>query len=272
MIKNRIWLTTEQKTEAVRRYVAGETPRAIGESFGVCANNVANAVRKAGVAIRDRSAGRREYRHREDAFDAVTDESAYWIGFLFADGSVVHYSTGSPMLTVTVQAGDRRHLEKLRAFIGAEHPLYERISHGCWIEDHFVTATAPQTMLSLRSPRLCSALEDHGMRRKSLQRRATPALAESQHFWRGVVDGDGYVSISDNKPRLGLCGGRELMEQFLAFVDASDTTNLQHRQKIWVAQLNCAPAVRGIRKMYENAPIALDRKMEIATDILRRWQ
>jgi len=45
-------LSNEQRIEAVERYLAGETPKQIGDSYGVSGPNISYLVRKAGVARR----------------------------------------------------------------------------------------------------------------------------------------------------------------------------------------------------------------------------
>jgi hypothetical protein len=49
-----------------------------------------------------------------EAFDIITDDAAYWIGFLFADGSVVRERKGAPMVQVRLSEVDRGQLVKLR--------------------------------------------------------------------------------------------------------------------------------------------------------------
>jgi hypothetical protein len=42
-----------------------------------------------------------------EAFDVVTDDAAYWIGFLFSDGSVFHKKNGGRTIQLRLSEIDR---------------------------------------------------------------------------------------------------------------------------------------------------------------------
>ena len=48
------------------------------------------------------------------AFDVVTNDAAYWIGFLFADGSVIQQQKGAPVLQLRLSEIDRGQVENFR--------------------------------------------------------------------------------------------------------------------------------------------------------------
>jgi len=268
--KIRIWLNAEQKVEIVRRYKAGEAPPTIAAAFGVCANNVRSALRKTeGIQIRDRSQSRRRYQHRENAFDKLTPESEYWIGFLFADGSIQHQTIGSPILDLTLAVRDRDHVVKFRAFIGSNHPVREKIVPTRQINGHPVAASV-QAQFSLRSAALATALVKHGMCNKSLERVAPSTLVSSRDFWRGLVDGDGYVSRSAVNPSIGLCGGRILIEQFAEFARANairEKILVSPNRNIFTVNFGGQTARRLIHLLYNNANVALARKRSLVEAI-----
>lgn len=259
--KRRIWLTDEQRTTAVTRYKSGDSPDAIADSFGVCANNIRNALRRAGVEMRDRSQARTKLKLRTDAFNVITPESAYWIGFLFADGSLSPRSVGAPVLAVGISEKDEAHLHKLRAFLGSEHKITRYQQR--------VSKTVPRgntfwaVRLSIRSAHLGADLRRHGMCNKSLERVAPLHLAVSRDFWRGLVDGDGHVGCSNKKPRLGLCGGVILMHEFLDFLQGNGIgrdTNVRRGGQIHRVDLNCSTAIAAMKLLYDDACVALSRK------------
>lgn len=270
--KRRIWLTVEQQLSVVSRYTAGETPDKIADSLGICANNVRNTLRKHGIVARDRSEACTRLPHWKEAFDKITPESAYWLGFLFADGCVTQHPVGSAALYVGLADRDRGHLEKLRAYLKSTHviiskdtkPLRGKIHRSC--------------NYALRSAYLCDALMRHGMKNKSLSRVAPDYLAGSRDFWRGMIDGDGFASTSeDKKARLGLYGGEVLMQQFLDYLRhmgiAKNTEVHRHTSsgiddsdfkpgKIFRMELVSGPAADAIYLLYKDPCVVLDRKYE----------
>lgn len=119
------------------------------------------------------SCGSRKYDVNELFFDTVdTEEKAYWLGFIFADG----YQDGSEMI-VNLQLGDREHLEKLKRALDSTRPIVDRRSKN-------------RTTLHVASVRLCAALNALGcVRAKSLVLRWPLALSPLlvRHFIRGQI-------------------------------------------------------------------------------------
>jgi hypothetical protein len=272
--KKRIWLTAEQRLDVATRYAAGETPDAIGDSLGVCANNIRSTLRKQGVKERTRAEARRRFTHREDAFDTLTPASKYWIGFLLADGSIERTGTGSAMLDTSLQLRDKAHLEKMKLFLQAGHKISERKVNTLRIDGHLVAGPFFQARLSIRSQRLTDALEGHGMCNKSINRVAPPYLIDDIDFWRGLVDGDGHVGENASGPSLGLCGGEILMQQFIDFArnhDIGTNTTVRPHGNIFTASYTRHAAIRLARLLYTDAIVALDRKFADANALMSTY-
>ena len=276
-IKKRVRLTIEQQLNITARYTAGETPDAIADSLGICANNVRGALLKHGVVARSRSEARTRFPHWKEAFDNITPEAAYWIGFLFADGSVSQSGAGSASLHVGLAARDRGHLEKLRTFLKSEHTICDKlvVLRG---------KTHPQVHYALRSTPVTDALRRHGMCNKSLDRVAPEHLINSRDFWRGMVDGDGFVNVDeDKKPKIGLYGGETIVTQFLEYLrrmGIARTTEVHRHSssgvddavirpgKIFKVELVCEPALAAAYLLYKDPCVALDRKFEPLKEIV----
>lgn len=271
--KKRITLSPEQRKIIADRYVAGETPDDLAVSFGVCAGNIRTSLLRQGVALRDRSAARTTLTHWKEAFDVLTDTAKYWIGFLFADGSLYNTGVGTTILDVGIAERDLKHLIKLRTYLKAEHTIKKtnRSSTIKSLGDRLVTGSLVR--FSIRSREISIALAKHGMKAKSLDRVATSELADSRDFWRGLLDGDGWICISNEKPRIGVCGGKELIEQFMAFLKryslGLDTT-IRKQGTIYRVDFNSGSAIAIIKLLYSNVSVdtVLNRKAIIAKHIM----
>lgn len=271
MIKRqRIWLTDEQRASATERYLAGEPVRTIAASLDVCMNNIYEAIRHCGGAVQNRVAAATRLAHRADAFNApLTPEAEYWIGFLWADGWINwRKKSQSSVLCLAVAIKDRNHLVKLKTFLGSEHKINEYLRRNVKFGKRKVK---PRRMAQLAVPsrQLTDALDKYGMCTKSLSRTAPAVLLDSRDFWRGLVDGDGYISHRSDRtkqPRIGLCGGKILMQQFLDFIRRK---GLEHAisvcrgkgKRLCRADMTCSTATRTIDLLYRSASVALDRKM-----------
>lgn len=170
----------------------------------------------------------RTYQVNEDAFDplkATSMEYAYWLGFLLADGCVY-----GKYLSVTLAAKDKEVLEKLRDFLGSTHPIRTRKEGSVRLEIH--------------SEKLTAALKSwHIVERKSLVATVPDSLKNSPDFWRGMIDGDGYVATKQRERTqrgkthtviehvISLVGTREICSAFEVFVkNNAITTRAQVRE------------------------------------------
>jgi hypothetical protein len=76
--------------------------------------------------------------------------------------------------------------------------------------------------------------------------------------------------------RLGICGGRALLKQFLTFLRKHGiglNTNVRAQGKIYRFDLTCGTALKAIRLLYEHvAPeVVLERKLLHAKRVMERW-
>jgi hypothetical protein len=77
------------------------------------------AALRAGVTF-----GRKIYTLNESCFDVLTENAAYWIGFLMADGNIHKGRQGSPVVRLTISDKDYGHLIKFRQFLGSTHKIF----------------------------------------------------------------------------------------------------------------------------------------------------
>ncbi len=82
-------LSNQQKQEMVNRYLAGESTIALGIAYGLTPAAVGANVQRRGGKMRSLSDSHRKLALNEAAFSEITEASAYWIGFLMADGASI---------------------------------------------------------------------------------------------------------------------------------------------------------------------------------------
>lgn len=202
------------------------------------------------------------------AFDVVTPESAYWLGFLFADGTVGKEEGKSPHVGMGLSVEDREHVEKFRDFLKSDHAIsvvMKKTGFG----------GGPTAYFRVRSKQLAAAVIARGMCHIKADRTPTPDVADSRDFWRGMVDGDGSVGRRHKQkdyPLISLGGQFVVVKGFIDFLRQSGVrTKVQPavHDSIFCAEL-AGPglAVKAIRLLYKNASVALDRKLLQAQEIL----
>lgn len=118
----------------------------------------------------------------EDLFDGQLDvERAYWLGFIYADGSVAYKPYWA--VTVTLAAKDEGHVLALCHLLGGR---VARTKSGA-------------VRLLAHSKALCRSLATHGVvPRKSYEPVAPPTLTGDLHraFLRGLFDGNACLHIT----------------------------------------------------------------------------
>lgn len=207
-IRSDQWNPEEVLTrEIIYRYEGGMSARRLGFWYSVSDVTITSLLKRYGVFIRNRSNAKRTNQIKEDVFDVITEESAYWIGFLLADGNVYHPNKRSKQLNLGLADRDWEHLEKFKHFIGSNKKLYYN-KNGVFI--------------SIYSNRIVEKLAEYGIvPNKSRIAKVPESLKDNRHFWRGVIDGDGWVSKKqDGSIISGLCGTLDVVSDFKRFVDS----------------------------------------------------
>lgn len=207
------------------------------------------------------------------SFKVVTPELEYWMGFALGDFSIDKSSNRSPRLSVGLNAKDYAHILKFKNFIGSPNKISIYTSFDGRLKKPSVGCSFRVT-----NEELVGIFESAGVA-VSLNRKAAPYLIKSRHWARGLVDADGSLNIKTQKyglvPRLGLCGSKELMNQFYTFVlnlGVKTKVKVLKFGKIYTFQLTGTAAYNVIKYLYREGDVALNRKMYIARAILNQFR
>lgn len=236
-------LNFDQEKEVCKLYTDGMSGYNISKLYSISVACVYDTLRKHSVYIRDKSTAGRRLPPDESVFDIITPESAYWIGFLMADGNIKKDKQGSNVVCVGVAVKDSEHIYKFKKFLKSGHKVQVRKTDG------FVS-------LEVKSDKLPNRLGEFGViENKSLIAEVKGGLEFNSDFWRGVTDGDGCLVWDGKQIRVQLCGSMWLMNQFSSFIDTIvfNKTNVRRRKKgkEWFdTTINGSNAVMVIEKLY----------------------
>lgn len=254
-------LTKTQHQNMIERYQSGEICSDLAREFGVDRSSVYELLKRKGVQMHDRSyVFRKASGHLIDktAFESITDDSAYWIGFLLADGAIVNTT-----VALCLQDRDSFHLEKFRQFVGGTQSIIK-------------VESTKSRRYAFQSQKIVDDLRLWGVTpRKSATSAVHSNLAMNRHFWRGVVDGDGMLGVYKNHAkttaRLELCGSQSVISSFCYFAaqGVEIILNPGMQRNISRVQVGGRPAASLVNALYENASTALDRK---ALSAYKVWQ
>lgn len=172
--------------EARRLYESGLSQDEVAEQLGVAQGQVGKYLKHLGVETRSRNA--RKYEIDEAFFDVVDPVSAYWAGFIAADGCIVP-TDGSrqPQVSIGIHPKDVGLLEAFSRACGLTMPIHTRPN----------MSGREYVYLRVSSGRWCESLERHysitPRKAKTLVPPTHIAPAEAWAFARGYFDGDGHA-------------------------------------------------------------------------------
>jgi len=194
----------------------------------------------------------------EHFFDVFTEESAYILGFIFADGSISwNPLKGYYSLTITAAEKDKEHLEIIGRSMSSTKPL-------------LYSEKTKSYRLIVNSKKLCKKLISLGVvpRKTKIVRFPSISFRFLKHFLRGVIDGDGtvrylnrkvspYFEISISSGSLYFCQGLVNAVRDAIGIKA----NIREAGlNTYIMQYSCYRGRKLAEFIYGNANIFLERK------------
>lgn len=260
---NRLRLPSD---EIIAIYDSGVNCRDISLKYGCTPLEISRVLRRNGRSGRPPEISHRTTSINDNCFDEITEESAYWIGFLMADGS----NLDNKGVSLGLSEIDLPHLEKFKRFLGSTR----KISHMTFKNKLGNTQSAVN--ISVSSRRISSKLKTYGVvPRKTGREIVSDSLKNNRHFWRGMIDGDGNIGLNNSKVMvlLQFCGSEMIVQQFCDFVKSlfPNSNMSPHKFKhanCYRCSTSYKRAINIIKILYSDCSIYLDRKKELADKIL----
>lgn len=143
-----------------------------------------------------------KYKYNKDYFSKIdTSDKAYWLGFLYADGSINRYYKNEKLKSMTLELGlaykDKEHLEKFRKCLDSNIPIFEKTNK-------LNNKDYKSVRIQLNNTKICYDLCDLGCTPSKTYNLKFPTYnivpkEFMRDFIRGFFDGDGCISISEMK-------------------------------------------------------------------------
>ncbi|MDS7057089.1 hypothetical protein NXG04_07305 [Klebsiella pneumoniae] len=257
-------LTKEQELEIVERYNNGDSIRKIAEDYPVGRTSIGYVLQRHNVKMKGKGNSygytNKKYTINQDYFSEIdTEEKAYWLGFISADGHV-----SDDGIIIALQIRDNKHLQKFLDAIGSNSNI------------RYITKEHKIARIEIYSKKIVSDLRCLGFYKDKSKTQTYPSIPEEfhKHFIRGLFDGDGCISIRErNNPRykgevdysISFCGTLETMKTVQDIICKNCNVNINkvHSSnkylKIiqWSGKQNAKKILDWI---YEDSNIELDRK------------
>lgn len=237
-----------------KKFLSGTSLEKIGKEHKICAYRLGKALKEDGVVIAQNN---QRHKYNIDFFKTIdSEEKAYWLGFLYADG----YVGKSSKMELCLKYSDMDHLRKFRDVISPTLPIQPRVIRlkkreykACRIS--FTNNIIKQQLGDLG----CYNCKSHSLKfsRKIVDLKLMP------HFIRGYFDGDGCIfksgwTISGNKEFL------TKLQEFIVALNIGHTAVKIYKDKRGAVHSlqkgTPRAALKFLDYIYNNCTIYLKRK------------
>jgi len=205
-------LTSDQRLEIVKLYQSGTPVKDIIHQLNLHVNTIYRQLRRANIH------GAQQHPKPFDAaiFDPAQESGAYWIGFFTADGHI----DKSGQFRLKLSLNDIEHLQAFVKFIGIDRKIDTGVSPA---RPGFCAETS-YCRIWFSNHALKDAFFSLGIARLKTDRNPVRMLAENRHFWRGVIDADGWLGdTGPTAPRITLTSTETICNGLLTFAESHFT-------------------------------------------------
>ena len=260
-------LTHKEKSELFTKYETGKfTAVDLAKEYPVSSTAINGLLRRHGYKAKSQSELQRKYNIDETFFDVIdTEEKAYFLGFLYADG---YNNTDRNSVNLSLKEDDKEILEILNNLLQPNKPLqYVEIKD---------TNSSNQYRLVIANKHISQKLVELGCDKAKTHNLTFPTEEQVpscliRHFIRGYFDGDGSVS-KGKKSKVDIIGTTAFLEplQDILFNELSlnkTLLNQRHKERDnTIRSLQIGGILQCIKFrdwLYEGSTIYLERKKQV---------
>jgi len=176
------------ETDVVSQYNKLKNIHKVAKYFNVSISPITRILKSNGFDLTNR-----RYNVNHNYFDIIdTEEKAYWLGFLYADGYIRERKSGSS-LEMKLSIKDKHHLELFRESMGSNHKIVDGFNR---VKYKGGVSSSHMSSLAMYSSRLVESIKSQGFHSRKTFTIEQPNINDEliHHFIRGFFDGDGYMN------------------------------------------------------------------------------
>lgn len=210
----------EHVPELIRRYEGGESARKICMDMPFKEDVAIKVLRDFGVHIKTRKEVQlsRGSRLNVDAFaDPEDPDCAYYFGWLLTDGYISKTKYGY-RVAIELANSDRKVLEGLCAYLNLPQDRVVDRKRVVKFRGRDAGVETHVSCISFSYGPISDRLMEYGLiERKSLKEDPSEVFQHNRHFWRGVFEGDGYISKLGTDNKLQMCGSKMMCHKWAEY-------------------------------------------------------
>jgi hypothetical protein len=275
--KSDLRIKLEKNTDVIKNLYLDKKWSAskVGEYLGVNQRSIREYVKELGIGRSYKEAmavfSRNSCNYTNiDFFENIdTEEKAYWLGFIYADGNVDKNKT---LLTIGLKDVDENHLLKFSKIFGKRLEKRELKKY------KNIKSNRVVVYCRIGNKYLCETLTGKGVEPRKTYKDSIEILNHIpdyllRHFIRGLFDGDGCVHINKHKncdtfcSRVTYLSNKSLIDKIKSiFREELDLNNVRVYNKKYYSSIQYG-SDKDIRRlynyMYDDANVYLERKRDI---------
>lgn len=170
--------------------------KSIAQKYGHNEKTILSWLHKHQIAVTPKGLGARKYYLDENFFSEIdSEEKAYWLGFIYADGCIFHGSSqNSYRLQINQKVEALGHLKRFLHSIKSNYPIRTK--------NIKVKGKECRTLaLHIDNTKMAIDLIKHGVVVRKTYKDIFPIVKDNlfSHFIRGYFDGDGCISCKKSR-------------------------------------------------------------------------
>ena len=234
------------------------------KKYHICLSHFTKYLRKNGIYVRNLQ---NECKFNEHIFDIIdTEEKAYWLGFIFADGYISSCKENKKpnyQFEISLKADDVSHLKKFNTFMQHIYNNVKISTVKCG------NVECKRCRWSVRNKHLWETLNSYGCtpnKSLTLQFPKEEFFVDKKlivDFIRGYWDGDGcitYLNKEHTQMSISALGTESFIKKLNDYFPNKITIFHEKNKSTWTIAAQHRTAFKTIYYLYENSTIYLDRK------------
>ncbi len=239
----------------------------ISKTYGINYDTLEYWRKKFNIEKKKKNNANKKYSFDENFFETIdTEEKAYWLGFIMADGCITsNIKNGPPnRLEINLKDSDESHLKKFITSIKGTQKVLIRKIHD---KRGFYTQRAT---VRINSVKISRDLIKLGVVQNKTGKEFIPNIDDRLlwHFVRGFFDGDGSITKTKNTTFKICSSSEKIINQLSQFFKKNNIhigiqkyTN--YTNPFFIIETNKKKSIKQIfEKMYSQSKIYLERKYE----------
>ena len=263
--------------EIVKNYKSGIPIHVIAKSLKSSEETISKKLKEQGVKINHSGIAKFD----ENIFDIIdTEEKAYWLGFIFADGCISNIENCKKTCfstSIALKGSDYDHLVKFNTFMKCKKTNVKKRLSNAGNGKLYETC-----VWTIGNRHLWEQLNSLGCKPNKSLILEFPKLSIFtgrsliKHFIRGYFDGDGGLSFTDKThryPSICIAGSESFLETLKNHIPINVINKkLYSYKKIKTLNFTHQKAMAFLHYIYKDSTIYLDRKFKKYEEFCRSYK